>query len=193
MLFTLYTDGACAGNGRAGARASFAMVVPVAGRAAVVRGPVQPRAYALDGLTLRADGPALAPSNNRGELLGIVHALLAVLSTLGACDGDVPFGGAEIVSDSLLCIRTLDEWLPARRARGTAHELKNMDLVGIAEALLARARAKLPVRLTHVRSHRAAPARGSPGHAAWAGNDLADRQAALAGDEVETLDIEFVI
>ena len=156
------------------------------GRAAVVRGPVQPFQYRLAGLELGVTAAPVAPSNNRGELLGIVHALLIVLTTAEAAGGVPP---VEIVSDSLLCIRTLDEWLPARRAKGTAHELKNMDLVEIAEALLARARALVPVSLTHVRSHRAAPAPGTPAHATWAGNDLADRQAALAGDTVERLDI----
>ncbi|NBQ70967.1 MAG: hypothetical protein EBU46_19900 [Nitrosomonadaceae bacterium] len=80
---------------------------------------------------------------------------------------------------------TLTDWLPARRRKGTAHQLCNFDLVEIAEALLAALRAVAAVELTHVNSHTPAPPASAPprARALWMGNAAADAAAtaALAG------------
>ena len=169
-----FTDGACSQNGRPGARAAFAAVVvnPAQGKAFAVKGLVAAAAYTLDGLALRADAAApVPPSNNRGELLGMVHAFLSLLET--GVGGDI-----EVVSDSNLCIQTLTAWLPARQKKGTAHELKNLDLVLIAAELLARLRARGAVAFRHVNSHVRFPAgAGALERFLWAGNDAADRLA----------------
>jgi hypothetical protein len=77
---------------------------------------------------------------------------------------------------------TLVEWLPKRRASNTAHKLKNMDLIAIAEAMLARAREFARVEFVHVNSHRRAPAATAPARdrALWLGNALADSLATAA-------------
>jgi ribonuclease HI len=194
-----FTDGACRGNGRAGARAAFAAVITGGhfGRV-ILRGEVAPVAYELvdegapeRGLRPAAAGVApVAPSNNRGELLGVACALLALLRGRAA-------GRVELVSDSLLCIRTLLEWYPARLAAGTERELKNLDLLRVAWGLLGALRARAAVTLTHVRSHRPAPAAQAPAreHFLHRGNELADLHAGAplaAGRGPPRYDVEIL-
>lgn len=172
-------DGGCAANGKAGAAAGFG--VAAAGGALEglrVAGAVQPLEYALEGelpwLSLRpVAGKPAAPSNNRGELLGGCWAMLAVLRS--GVRGDV-----KLVTDSLLFKRTLEEWLPARRAKGTERGLKNFDLVSAAEALRAAVLERCAgLEMVHVRSHRKKPpaAPGSELWTEWKLNDEADRLA----------------
>lgn len=181
----VFTDGACTQNGRANARASYAATGAVS-----VSGVVAPFEYALvdpaaPELGFAPGTTPAAPSNNRGELLGIAHALLGLLRLSTAAAGSAaaaPLAACEIISDSRISIMTLLEWLPTRRAAGTAHKLRNLDLLTIAEALLAALRALRPVALTHVHSHRRAPPADAPArdHLIWAGNAAADTAATSA-------------
>ena len=174
----VFADGGCVGNGGRAPRAAFAAVLaggPLAGELAL-SGPVANSAYEwAAGDRLMPAGGATAPSNNRAELLAIIVGLGAALAIAG--DARV-----EVVSDSLIAVRTLDEWLPARRRLGTETALANFDLVAAAERLLERARARGPVVLTHVAGHAPAPALGAPARARLlhAGNDAADRAASAA-------------
>jgi ribonuclease HI len=182
-----FSDGSCPRNGQPGARASFAVVF--AGGALmgqVLRGEVAAAQYAFIDAKKPEEGfaattSAATPTNNRGEYMGVCYALLTLLRA------DL-VGSVELVSDSLICIRTLLEWLPARRLKGTAHKLSNYDLVVIAERLLEAVKAKAhKVSLTHVRSHMKAPATGSDrDKLMWKGNAAADSHAALALTERKT-------
>ena len=170
---TAFSDGACTGNGRRDARASFAAVLQGGqfGEGAVVRGELRPCSYAdADGLP--APGrDFVPPSNNRGELMGLIYCFLALLRGR-AC------GPVEVVTDSEISRRTLAEWLPARLERGTERALQNYDLVAIAWDLLCRLRLQAAVVLTHVRSHqRLAPDAPARARVLHDGNDLADRHA----------------
>ena len=200
-----YCDGACAANGRAGACAGFAAVFSGGpfgdcggAHPTYVLGRVAPEAYALADERaptggLRLAGGAVAPSNNRGELLGLIHVFQGLLrcARLGGVTR------ALIVSDSKISIQTFDDWLPARLRRGTARELKNFDLVWAGWLLYCELKTVCDVRLQHIRSHQAAPAADAPGYrfgtltvpaaAARAGNALADR---LAGEAVALPDCE---
>ena len=174
----VFADGGCVGNGGRAPRAAFAAVLaggPLVGEL-TLSGPVGNAAYewGTDG-RLAPSGGMVAPSNNRAELLAIIVGLGAALALAG--DSRV-----EVVSDSLIAVRTLDEWLPARRRLGTESALANFDLVAAAERLLVRARARGPVVLTHVAGHAPAPAPGAPARARLlhAGNDAADRAASAA-------------
>ena len=184
-VLRVFTDGACHGNGTARAAASFAVVAaaPLLGGLRL-SGRVAARAYALDGdsasLAFAAaagdDGPHVLPSNNRGEYLAGCWALRALL-----CGGLAAGAAVELVTDSNLFLRTMTEWLPARRAKGTARELKNFDIIVVAEELLRALRASgVQVRFVHVRSHRPEPPPGSREHELWAGNFAADALASAA-------------
>jgi uracil-DNA glycosylase len=195
-----FSDGACIRNGRLDARAGFAAVV-AGGQFAgvVVRGEVRPTEYEL-----RAAGGADAadwrlchvaggaqpatPSNNRGELMGIIYCILVCLR--GCAVGPV-----EIVSDSAVAIKTLTEWLPSRLAKNTERELKNFDLVWVAWQLLGALRAQAAsVTFTHVHSHRAAPPADAPTRekVLWAGNDTADKHAGAPLAGAATFDVEVI-
>ena len=176
LLF--FTDGACTRNGFADARATFA----VSG-AANVCGFVEPFEYIMIGEDIVGDEngvnisvvpteTAIQPSNNRGELLAIIHALLSAMCAPGK-------GPCEIISDSRISIMTLEEWLPNRRRAGTAKKLRNLDLLTIAETLLTSLRTRRPIAFTHINSHQKAPAAGAPerDRIIWAGNAAADAAA----------------
>lgn len=201
--FLVFTDGACSKNGRAGARASFAVVGAVATAGLVEAATyrlVDARAPELGFVSLADstnEAGCPAPSNNRGELLAIAHALLGLLRLVavappalqrlaGAAAAAPPAAAVlpvcELVSDSRISLMTLSDWLPARRRKGTAHQLCNFDLVEIAEALLAALRAVATVVLTHVNSHTPAPPASAPARARalWAGNAAADAAATAA-------------
>ena len=175
----VFTDGACTQNGRANARASYAATGAVS-----VSGVVAPFEYALvdpaaPELGFAPGTTPAAPSNNRGvAAAGASGAPLAAAGSAAAA----PLAACEIISDSRISIMTLLEWLPTRRAAGTAHKLRNLDLLTIAEALLAALRALRPVALTHVHSHRRAPPADAPArdHLIWAGNAAADTAATSA-------------
>ena len=59
----------------------------------------------------------------------------------------------DIISDSLISIKTFNLWLPARRKKNTAHELKKYDLILIAESLLEKYKDKFIINFIHVNSH----------------------------------------
>jgi ribonuclease HI len=178
----LACDGACRANGRPGAVAGCG-VAAAGGALGGLRlgGPVAPRLYRLRDpddpeAGLLADGEEAAPSNNRGEYLAGCWALLCALRAGNR-------GELEIVTDSRLFRTTLLEWLPARRRKGNADQLKNYDLVAAAAALLAEARRRYRrVDITHVRSHIKPPDREArpADYLRWALNDRADRIASAA-------------
>lgn len=171
-------DGSCVDNGSASACGGFG--VAFAGgcvEGARLWGPLEPAAYALRdpanpaaGFAALPAGAPVAATNNRAEYLAGCHALLCLLRLCVR-------GPVTLVSDSNLFVRSLDEWLPARRARGTEGGLKNLDLLLVAEACLRALRGLAPVRLVHVPSHRPSPPPGvDPAH--WALNREADLLAA---------------
>ena len=175
-----FSDGSCPRNGKPGARASFAAIVTGAQfGATILRGEVSPTEYAF----IDDDNPErgirgtparpVAPSNNRGELLGIIYAFLALLRGRA-------LGRVELVSDSEISINTLEIWLPARLKKKTSRDLKNYDLVMIAWRLLELLRVQAAtVILTHTRSHQKPPPASAPSRERfiWKGNDMADRHA----------------
>lgn len=192
-LSLAFTDGSCENNGAANAKASFAAEIlggPLKG--VRVAGCVRAAEYAFvdPADPRRGFAPTAkkaAPTNNRGEYLAWCWVLLLLLRGGGR-------GRVEVVSDCDLFIKTMTEWLPARRAKGREGELKNLDLVLIAERLLAELRAAVGlgdggVRLTHVNSHtkRPGPDAGPRAQVLWIGNDRVDRAAAAVRGTGEEL------
>lgn len=183
-----FTDGGCKGNGTPDADAAFAVFIASgpAGKTTLC-GRVEPYPYRLvnadvpeEGFEPCCDeGEPCPPSNNRGEYLAWCWCLLLLIRAraLGKC---------EIVSDSMLFIQTMNRWLPTRRAKGTAEQLKNYDLVVIAEALLIALRKQCAfgpsgIVLTHVKAAHDTkkPAVTAPprDQLFWHGNDRADKLA----------------
>lgn len=157
-------DGGCRGNGGNGACAGFGVMfhggplngLEMYGAVAAADYEWIDSDYPLHGFravrhdTFPQAAGSTPPTNNRGEYLAGCYLLLA------ACRAGLTMP-VEIVSDSNLFIKTMTEWLPARRAKGTAAQLKNFDLVQIAERLLEILRGRARVTFTHQRSHLSQP------------------------------------
>lgn len=149
ISYVIYTDGACTGNGKAHAAASFATIVGDTYFADTVRG----NCYKIENYTIVPDlaAPPVKPSNNRGELLGIIFGLLAVRHLFATSDR------ITIYTDSNYSIKTLLYYYPARIAKGTQNQLLNPDLLIIGHKLLT----ELPcVELVHIKAHQTTSACG---------------------------------
>lgn len=153
----VYTDGACAGNGRADARAGVG----------VYFGAGDPRNLS------EAVPPSRRQTNNVAEVLAVVRAVEVLRERIA--------GGAavDIHSDSTYAIRCCGEygrklaangWRVKRKGKGRVCP-PNVELVRRAYELL---RSCPSVRLHHVRAHTG----GTDAHSV--GNDAADRLANLA-------------
>ena len=162
-------DGGCVRNGSSNAIASFGVYssdIRLSGR-------VDPKTYYLSEDILTSRGPRVTPTNNRGEYLGLIHALLHLL----------PLRGEKIclVSDSTLVIRTMTEWLPKWKTQGIVDQKKNPDLVKIADSLLRSVSLKNEVEFMHVNSHTKPPTdTQSRAYTLWYHNDQADKLASAA-------------
>lgn len=171
-----FTDGSASANGAATCRAGWGVYVPAAPFECALAGVAGPFGHTEE---VRLCGPvpagAVAPSNNRGELLAIMKALEWMLGLCQARPDDHP-RRLVVVSDSQYSVNTLIEWAPRWVAKGALAKQKNPDMIGPALAQLAALRAAgVDVRLVHVRGH-GRDARMHPG--AVAGNEAADRLAA---------------
>lgn len=179
-------DGGCTGNGKAHAKAGFGAVVAGGALAGMqIFGRVCSAEYKFaDGARpdlgiFPVSGTSVLPSNNRGEYLGACYLMLALVRAGVTAP-------VEIVSDSKLFIMTMTTWLPGRKKKGTEAELKNYDLVQIANTLLStlKTQCRGGVKLTHINSHKPEPLRPADGgssreHLLWSANDLADRLATM--------------
>jgi uracil-DNA glycosylase len=170
-----YTDGSCLENGSHSARAGYGVIfVGGALGGVTLRGPVPRFELELGPTTqVRATSVPAVPTNNRAELLAIATALARLIDAAA-------IGPVEVVSDNDVSVRTLNEWLPARVRKGTAHELKNWDLVRVVAALLDRLRAQAAsVVVRHVHAHTAQPPASASARERldWLGNKRADELA----------------
>ncbi|OHB79129.1 MAG: ribonuclease HI [Planctomycetes bacterium RBG_16_64_12] len=127
----LFTDGACSGNPGPG------------GWAFVLRHPAS-------GKEMERSGAARETTNNRMELLAVIHGLEALKRPTRV----------ELISDSVYVGKGLSEWLPKWKANGWRRregkrlkEIKNEDLWRRLDRLLAQHQ----VRFTHVRGHAGHP------------------------------------
>jgi hypothetical protein len=200
--FFCFSDGGCINNGKKTARASFCSVFIDGKEKNIIKDIVNPYKYYLNDEKIIFDNGRIvsididilsindillidksifiAPSNNRGELLGIIYSLLQLLNrglNESVCDNTV-----EIYTDSLICVKTFNEWLPNRRKNNTAHELKNFDLLIIAEYLLDEInKIYKSVNIIHVKSHQPRPheSEGTRKLFIWLGNQVADQNCSI--------------
>lgn len=189
MEYYAFSDGGCINNGKKNAIASYCAILIDGKTKNIKKGLVMPNKYILnlpiegtsdsiDDTTILSidDTIKIAPSNNRGELLGIIYCFIQLyLKTLD--DNFIPTK-VELYSDSLICIKTFNIWLPSRKKKNTAHELKNFDLIQIADILLTEIKIKYTeIAILHVKSHQKKPiSGGNKTLFIWLGNQLADTE-----------------
>lgn len=146
----VFTDGACSGNGKQGARAGWGVWFP-------------------DNQSLSSFGrvPDDHPqTNNRAELLAISRAVNTILEKVGTEER------VDIYSDSEYSIHCLTKWLPGWKAKGwktaTGTPVKNRDLIEDITTKLV----KFPAySFHHVRAHTGA------GDEISKNNDIVDKMA----------------
>lgn len=195
MEYFCFSDGGCINNGQKNAKASFSSVFIDGKEKYTISGLVKPYKYYLnaassdltlseiddfDNIILVDDTTYIQPSNNRGELLGIIYSLLQLLKR--GLTEDVHENTVELITDSLISVNTFNDWLPTRRKKNTAHELKNFDLLIIGEYLLNEIKQLYEsVNIIHVKSHQPKPhpSEGTRKLFIWMGNQFADQQCSI--------------
>lgn len=133
MKVRVFTDGACEGNGRKNARASYAAWFPENKELSIAH--VVPEDQ--------------QQTNNRGELLAISEAVKTCTANFTPSDVDL-----EIYSDSMYSINCLSIWLPGWIAKGWKTSsngiVSHRDLIEETSNLLARFKSH---KFTHVEAH----------------------------------------
>lgn len=175
----VWTDGACSGNGKSSAVAGFGSLIlgGYMGKT-VVSGKVRGCKYILnDDHTIGYDEKSPeTPTNNRGELLGILYGLWVL-------DRSYISGSIEIIVDSEYALNTLEDYYPKRLGKGTQSELVNLDLLEICYKLVKKIRQHSKVIFTHTRSHKSLPTDADDrAKCIHAGNETVDSAAVSAKD-----------
>lgn len=152
----VFTDGACSGNGRPGAKAGYAVWFPD-----------------NQSLSTSARIPAGEPqTNQRAELAGI-HRSVVVLQERGFHDEDLI-----IYTDSDYCINCLTKWITGWVSRGwktaAGGDVLHRDLIQDTSSRLAKFKS---YRFVHVRSHTGGEDDLSRN------NDIVDRMARATVDD----------
>ena len=179
----VFTDGSCYNNGKSNAIAGFA--IKICGGSlggTTVCGPVLPHQYnfidssdPIKGFVANTATFA-KPSNNRGEYLAACWCLLMLLRSYN-------YGTLKLVTDCNLFRMTMLEWLPKRKQKNTVHELKNLDLIKIADILMSLISQRATLIIKHVNaSHNKKLKGGASKYDAfmWHGNNIVDITAKKA-------------
>lgn len=160
----IFTDGACTGNGKKTAKASWVVYIH---NKLIIRGMVQPYEYFLSDDTLMVNEKHVNPTNNRGELLAIIFAL-SYINKYGKGENSI------IYSDSLITVNTINVWYNNRKKNNTLHEFKNLDLINIIMSLYDES----IVKCHHVMAHRKFNESFDEDETViWNGNNIADKYA----------------
>lgn len=142
MSVYIFTDGSCKKNGNIEAKASFAVYVD----SVIIRGIVEAKEYTLNNNKLMTIDNIINPSNNRGELLAIIHGLLYILNN------DISKTYI-LYSDSLISVNTINIWYKNREKNGTVSKFKNLDLIEIVMILIKQINATTKLTCVYVRAH----------------------------------------
>lgn len=175
----IWTDGACSGNGNTDAVAGFSCMLlgGYLGKTTIT-GKVRPNKYNLDSneMIVYDEKSIENPTNNRGELLGILYALWAL--NKAHITGEI-----ELITDSEYARNTLEDYYPKRLLKGTEKELVNLDLLDGCHRLICKMRKHSKFGITHTRSHKTFPDNADDRtKCIHAGNEHVDLEAVSAKD-----------
>lgn len=177
----VFTDGGCIGNGKYNAKASYAVYIDDT----IIRGHVMPYEYVYGPEGLVCNNKPVSPSNNRGELLSLVHAFMEILNR--------DIDDYIVYSDSQICVKTINEWYPNRLKKGTVHEFKNLDLVQIMMGIYNKVKERCCIKVIHTRGHQKIIKNMSDEQKKIiSGNDIVDRYASGVLQMKELLDYEVI-
>ena len=111
------------------------------------------------------------PTSQRAEYLAMCYALYSVIK-LSLTDCYI-----EIYSDSLNCVKTMNEWYDNRKSKGTTHKFENIDLV---EPIMCMKRHIPKLTVTHIESHKSLDVEDADLKYHRTMNDKADKLAKLS-------------
>lgn len=161
----IFTDGACINNGKCNSKASFSVYV----ENNIIIGLVKEFEYEYNILTneLNCNEKLIRPSNNRAELLAIIYGLIYIIHKKNE--------NIELYSDSLISIKTINEWYENRKKKNTLHEFKNLDLISIIMKIIEIIKINNIIQCKHIRSHsKFNPYLSEKELISWKGNYIAD-------------------
>lgn len=133
------------------------------------------------------------PSNQRGELMGIMNGLLNVAHLINSFVNNMEVKDAveklsslkiilNIISDSEYSINVITKWYYSWVAKKQLEGKKNLDIIHqIMDLNKMLEKYKIKIKYQHIRSHKAEPRQGTYEWFLWYGNDVVDK---LAGSVV---------
>lgn len=159
----VFVDGACTGNGKRSARASYAFYIAA--------GPLAPYEQAAE----IGNYNNVTATNNRGELLAFINAL-KYINEAPVTDNVKTI---LFISDSSYCIGIIGGWLDSWIAKGILHEKMNGDLLRELIDIIKKIKDKdYKIDTIHQYSHQPAPVnKDSDEYYKWQGNDKVDKLA----------------
>lgn len=150
MQVLLFTDGGARGNGYKHVKASFSVIQynEIEKKyVTLTSGLVEPYEYELVNNVVKPDSSkSHMPSNNRAELLGVIHALLSLCDNVDT--------NVAIYSDSLILVNTVNIWYPNRLRNKTISKFENLDLINIMMNLYNKIKEKRNINIIHCRGHK---------------------------------------
>lgn len=147
---TMFTDGGASQNGKANAKAKYAFYIEELG-------------VKVSGNVERTE--KYAPSNQRGELMGIITGLEYICENCNFVD-------CIVVTDSAYCKGIIESWLEKWKLNNELEEKKNTDLILRLDSVLQRIVGGVVVK--HINSHQPEPSKTSAEYRYWLGNKTAD-------------------
>jgi uracil-DNA glycosylase len=130
--------------------------------------------------------PNLNPSNQRGELMGIMNGLKEVINVIEILETQLKkdkHGNNSnhiqviLISDSEYSLKIITEWWKKWVAKNELHTKKNLDIIRPMMEYADLIKRKAIFKTKHVNSHKNEPVRGTYEWFLWYGNEIADRLA----------------
>jgi ribonuclease HI len=159
---TIFTDGGCTANGGKNPNASWSFVV-------------------FDNKELHRDSAKVVqgqygnelPSNNRAEWTAILRSL-EYIEFVGI-NSDVT-----IYTDSMLAVRTINEWYDAWVAKNIVNKKVNPVLITTTMNLYKKLSNGMSIVIKHCKAHQSEPNdKKSPEWFIWNGNDICDKMCSM--------------
>ena len=166
----VYTDGACKGNGQAGAKAGYGVYFQ--------SGPLEGLQVYSPLPTGEYNGVVMKQTNIRSEMLAAIDALEIYMEH--GCVGPL-----YLIIDCEFVMKVLDNWLDMWSRKNKIDQMKNPDLLWRLKSVVDRVRKwqkrlGLKFKVIHVYSHiekkkKTIPQKGTEEYKFWQGNERADQ------------------
>lgn len=152
--YRIFTDGVCSDNGGKNPVASYAYVIF----------DDKTEIHRESGLVVQGVHGDEKPSNNRGELFAILHALEYVEKH--------KLSNVTLYSDSKISVNTINEWYSTWVTKGIVNKKANAKLITAIMNVYGRLK---NITVLHCPAHKHEPDELDPNYMIWYGNDICDK------------------